>query len=90
MKFATVVKCATMFCTYIVIVVVASLATDSAFAQEPPTNANDPRNANDPSSPRHGAVHECSTEVEKWSDRDWETTKSARYGACMLNHGQVQ
>ena len=84
MKFATIVKCATMFCTYIVIAVVAGLATDSAFAQEPPANANDP------SSPRYGAVHDCSTEVEKWSDRDWETTKSARYGACMLNHGQVQ
>jgi hypothetical protein len=55
-----------------------------SFAQEPPANANDP------SSPRYGAVHDCSTEVEKWSDRDWETTKSARYGACMTTHGQVQ
>ena len=45
MKFATIVKCATMFCTYIVIVVVAGLATDSAFAQEPPTNANNPSSA---------------------------------------------
>ena len=53
MKFATVVKCATMLCPYIVIVVVASLATDCAFAQEPPANANGPRSANDPSSPRH-------------------------------------
>ena len=81
MKFATIV--ATMFCTYIVVVAVASLATDSAFAQAAPLTI-------EPSSPRYGAVHECSTEVEKWSDRDWETTKAARYGACMLNHGQMQ
>jgi hypothetical protein len=84
MKLATIVKCVTMVCTYIVVVVVASLATDTAFAQEPPASANDA------SSPRYGAVHECSTEVEKYTDKDWETTKAARYGACMLNQGQVQ
>jgi hypothetical protein len=64
------------------IVVVASLTTDSAFAQE--SLAIEPGNA------RYDAVHDCSVEVQKWSDRDWETTKSARYGACMTNHGQVQ
>ena len=80
MKFATIVKCATMFCTYIV-VVVPSLVADSAFAQEPSAEQG---------SARYEAVHNCSTEVEKWSDRDWETTKAARYGACMTNHGQVQ
>jgi hypothetical protein len=78
MKFATIVKCTT-FCAYIV--VVAILLTDSVFAQEPSA---------EPGSPRYEAIHNCSTEVEKWSDRDWETTKAARYGACMTNHGEVQ
>jgi hypothetical protein len=48
----------------------ASLATDAAFAQE----------SMEPGNPRYDAIHDCSVEVEKWSDRDWETTKSARYG----------
>jgi hypothetical protein len=81
MNLSTIVKCATMFCTSIV--VVASLATDFAFAQPRPPLAIAANN------PRFGAIHDCSNEVQKWSDRDWETTKSARYGACMTNHGQV-
>lgn len=81
MKFAAIVKCATTFCAYIIVVVVAILVTDSVFAQEPSA---------EPGSRRYEAVHNCSTEVEKWSDRDWETTKAARYGACMTNHGEVQ
>ena len=40
-------------------------------------------------SPREAALRECNKEVEKWSDRDWETTKAARYAACMSNHGQT-
>jgi hypothetical protein len=39
--------------------------------------------------PREAALRECNKEVEKWSDRDWETTKAARYAACMSNHGQT-
>ena len=35
MKFATIVKCATAFCTYILVVVIVNLVTDSVFAQEP-------------------------------------------------------
>jgi hypothetical protein len=81
MKFATIVKRTTMFCTCAL--VVTGLATDFAFAQAPPLTI-------EPGTSRYTAVHECSIEVEKWSDRDWETTKAARYGACRINHGQVQ
>lgn len=81
MKFAAIVKCTTMFCACIV--VVASLATDLAFAQSQPL-------AIEPNNPRDAAIHECSVEVQKWTDKDWETTKAAKYGACMTNHGQMQ
>lgn len=69
MKFATIVKCATSTC----IVFVASLATDLAFAQAPPLTI-------EPGTPRYDAVHDCSVEEQKWTDKDWETTKAARYG----------
>ena len=25
----------------------------------------------------------------KWTDRDWETTKSAAFANCMTDHGQI-
>jgi hypothetical protein len=80
MNFATRVKCITMFWTCIVII--ASLARDLAFAQQPL--------AIEPSNPRDAAIRDCSVEMQQWSDRDWETTKSARYGACMTDHDQMR
>ena len=40
-------------------------------------------------SPRDAALRECNGQAEKWSDRDWETTKAATYQSCMTNHGQI-
>jgi hypothetical protein len=39
--------------------------------------------------PRDAALRECTGEASKWTDRDWETTKSAAFANCMTNHGQI-
>jgi hypothetical protein len=39
--------------------------------------------------PRDAALRECSGKAEKWSDRDWETTKAATFANCMTDRGQV-
>jgi hypothetical protein len=80
MNFATRVKCSTMFWTCIVIV--ATLTPDLVFAQQPL--------AIEPSNSRDAAIRDCSVEMQQWSDKDWERTKSARYGACMTNHDQMR
>ena len=89
MRSVTIVKCSTMFWTCLAVVasLATELATDSAtdlaFARASPL-------AIEPSNARDAAIRDCSVEVQTWSDRDWETTKSARYGACMTNHDQMQ
>jgi hypothetical protein len=80
MNFATRVKCSTMF--WICIVILATLTPDLVFAQQPL--------AIEPSNSRDAAIRDCSVEMQQWSDKDWETTKSARYGACMTNHDQMR
>jgi hypothetical protein len=42
-----------------------------------------------PSLTRDAALRECNTEAQKYSDSAWETTKSAMYGTCMTEHGQM-
>jgi hypothetical protein len=89
MKFATIVKCSTMFWTCLS--VVASLATELAADSATNLAYSQPRPlAIEPSNARDAAIRDCSVEVQIWSDRDWETTKSARYGACMTNHDEMQ
>jgi len=38
---------------------------------------------------RGAALGECTGEASKWTDRDWETTKSAAFANCMTNRGQI-
>ncbi len=38
---------------------------------------------------RDAALGECTGEASKWTDRDWETTKSAAFANCMTNRGQI-
>jgi hypothetical protein len=38
---------------------------------------------------RDAALRECAGEASKWTDRDWETTKSAAFANCMTNNGQI-
>lgn len=85
MRFVTIAKCSTMFWTCLAVVasLARELATDLAFARASPL-------AIEPSNARDAAIRDCSVEVQIWSERDWETTKSARYGACMTNHDQMQ
>jgi hypothetical protein len=42
-----------------------------------------------PETPRDAALRECNGAASKWSDKDWQTTKSATYATCMTNHGQT-
>jgi hypothetical protein len=38
---------------------------------------------------RDAALRECTREASKWTDRDWETTKSAAFANCMTDNGQI-
>src|SRR6516164_3249100 len=38
---------------------------------------------------RDAALRECTGKASEWTDRDWETTKSATYANCMTSHGQI-
>jgi len=38
---------------------------------------------------RDAALRASTSDALKWTDRDWETTKSAAFANCMTDHGQI-
>ena len=85
---------ATAFTTFVVIGIASSSAATQhlhhrhLFMMVPPQSQEIARPHSE-ETPRDAALRECSGKAEKWSDRDWETTKAATFANCMTDRGQV-